>query len=487
MNPSIPNDLQFGESICDDDDCDSFKSALSTPLDLSNSFLSYSKSVPIENISFHNSNFVEESSNDEPEASQDDESHNSNHSIELKCVPKEISSQKIISPSYKESETVNSISFNQDKDCIGLATSLGYQIQSLENNNANKEQKYSVHRVEVDGGIVLVRMLHKSSLIAVVKTKTPRMLSLLHSKQGKVIKELPFTSAIRRMEMNKECLVVLTADAMLHVFVYKNGSIHFVKNISILNENESARMITSKGAATTGAFFDLSTHVVAGKSYLVTKSSHSIGLVTVYSISSNEDGPPEMNEISSFKAHNHSLSRIVIGLSSNISTEHALIATCSLQGTIIRVFHLLTGQKLFELHRGSSSCSIFSLVFNQDNSSLVAYGSKGTIHIFLLSEGNKVGADVDSKNDTMISNILSRVRSKQKVDGENTVKSYAKIRIKGEKPALLSVLSIHRDSENEIVTMCMPSGKLFQYAVESHGKCKPILASNLLLQNQNNN
>lgn len=479
MNSAIPNDLQFGENICDDD-CESFKSALSTALDLSNSFLSYSRSVPIENILFQNSEFVTESSTtDEHEDSKDDESHNSNHSIELKGVPTVILGHKTIS--HKEPETVNSITFNQDKDCIGFATSLGYQIQSLDYNTYD-EQTYSVHRVEVEGGILLLRMLHRSSLIAVVKTKTPRMLSLLHSKQGKVIKELPFTSAIRRMEMNKECLVVLTSDAMLHVFVYRNESIDFVQNIGILDQNESARMITAEGATTPGAFFDLSTHVVSGISYLVTKSCNCIGMVTVHSISSNEDGPPKMNELLSFKAHNHTLSRIVLGLSSNISINDALMATCSLQGTIIRVFHLLTGQKLFELHRGSSSCTIFSLAFNQDNSSLIAYGSKGTNHIFSLSEVNKIGADVDSKN-TMISNILNRVMIRQKVgDGENIVKSYAKIRVKGEKPLLMSVLSVHRDNENEIVTICMPSGKIFQFAVERHGKYKPILASNLLLQ-----
>jgi hypothetical protein len=325
-------------------------------------------------------------------------------------------------------------------------------------------------------------MLHRTSLIAIVQTKTPRKLSLLHSKQGKVIKELPFTSAIRRMEMNKECLVVLTTDAMLHVFVYRNGSIDFVKTINILHENESTRMITAEGSATSCAFFDLSTHVVRGHSYLVTKSCQSIGLVSVYSISCKEDEPPQMNEILSFQAHNHSLSRIAIGLSDKIPIEGALIATCSLQGTIIRVFHLLTGQKLFELHRGSSSCTIYSLAFNQDNSSLVTYSSKGTVHIFSLSEGNKVDVDI-SNRDTMVSNVLNRVLSKQKSDVQNVVKSYAKIRVKGEKPLLSSILSIHRERENETLSICMPSGKIFQYAVESRGTYKPVLATNLLLQN----
>lgn len=478
MNTSIPNDLRFGDS-CNEDDCDSFKSALSTPLDVSNSFRSYSSTVPIESISFHKTEDMNESSIEKHDDSIDYESDESSHGIQLKCAPKVISSQKPMSYFHKESETVNSLAFNQDKDCIAFATSLGYQIQSLDYNT--NEQKYLVHRVEIDGGILLVRMLHRTSLIAIVQTKTPRKLSLLHSKQGKVIKELPFTSAIRRMEMNKECLVVLTADAMLHVFVYRNGSIDFVKNINILNENESARMITAEGSATSCAFFDLSTHVVRGNSCLVTKSCQSIGLVSVYSISCKEDEPPQMNEILSFQAHNHSLSRIAIGLSDKIPIEGALIATCSLQGTIIRVFHLLTGQKLFELHRGSSSCTIYSLTFNQDNSSLVTYSSKGTVHIFSLSEGNKVDVDM-SNRDTMVSNVLNRVLSKQKTDVQNVVKSYAKIRVKGEKPLLSSILSIHREHENETLSICMPSGKIFQYAVESRGTYKPVLATNLLLQ-----
>merc|ERR1740136_446700 len=65
-------------------------------------------------------------------------------------------------------------------------------------------------------------------------------------------------------------LVTLTADGALHIFMFnildvnvtpQNEGITFVQTIPILHSTESARMFTAQSASTSGAFFDLCSHV----------------------------------------------------------------------------------------------------------------------------------------------------------------------------------------------------------------------------------
>lgn len=480
MMQLIPNDLKYSgdESDYDDDfDCDSFKSALSTPLDLSQSISLLSQTIPIENIYLQDSECHSESSeeHDGKSVSKQDTAKMGEYATVIAPMASKEGSTNTNSLSQRNiwpAVTINSLAFNQDRDCIGLALSSGYHIQTMRKNSQNPND-VQIHRGLISDGITLVRLLHRSSLVAIVKTKAPRILSFLHSAHGKVLKNLPFTSAIRRMEINKECLVVLTADAILHVFIYIEGLIDFVKSIPLLHESESARMVSAEGVMSTGALFDLSWHPECGTSYLAVKSFKNVGYITVYNISTTGEGESRIKEKTSFQTHTRSVSRISIGIPNNARFDEALVATCSSQGTLIRVFHLLTGRKLFEFHRGTSICTVFGISFEKDLSRLVVYSSKGTIHVFSMSEINKVDSLAE---ENIMAKVFKQFKWNPKVDRENIVKSFAKIRVKGEKPAALSILQIDEGA----VTLCSPSGKLYEYLIEPDGKYRSILVSHLL-------
>lgn len=91
------------------------------------------------------------------------------------------------------------------------------------------------------------------------------------------------------------------------------------------------------------------------------------------------------------EAHRSPLSCIAL------NSEGTLLATASETGTIIRVFSVPRGQKLFQFRRGTYPSTIYSMSFNLSSTLLCVSSTSDTVHIFRLSgtpgsDGNVVGA-----------------------------------------------------------------------------------------------
>lgn len=70
------------------------------------------------------------------------------------------------------------------------------------------------------------------------------------------------------------------------------------------------------------------------------------------------------------------------------------MATASDKGTVIRVFSVPNGEKVFQFRRGSYSARIFSISFNAVSTLLAVSSDTDTVHIFkLVSRGHKAGAN----------------------------------------------------------------------------------------------
>lgn len=79
------------------------------------------------------------------------------------------------------------------------------------------------------------------------------------------------------------------------------------------------------------------------------------------------------------EAHLASLSCITM------NNDGTRLATASEKGTIIRVFSIPDGQKLFQFRRGSVPSRIYSMSFNSTSTLLCVSSATETIHIFKLS------------------------------------------------------------------------------------------------------
>lgn len=77
-----------------------------------------------------------------------------------------------------------------------------------------------------------------------------------------------------------------------------------------------------------------------------------------------------------------------------LNSEGTLLATASETGTIIRVFALPSGTKLFQFRRGSYPSTIYSMSFNLNSTLLCVSSTTDTVHIFRL--GGPAGGAPDS-------------------------------------------------------------------------------------------
>ncbi|XP_063790191.1 WD repeat domain phosphoinositide-interacting protein 2 isoform X2 [Pseudophryne corroboree] len=106
--------------------------------------------------------------------------------------------------------------------------------------------------------------------------------------------------------------------------------------------------------------------------YLAYPGSASIGEVQVFDT-------VNLRAANMIPAHNSPLAALAFDASGT------KLATASEKGTVIRVFSIPEGQKLFELRRGMKRCvTIFSLAFSMDGNFLSASSNTETVHIFKL-------------------------------------------------------------------------------------------------------
>jgi hypothetical protein len=113
-----------------------------------------------------------------------------------------------------------------------------------------------------------------------------------------------FVSAVRRVDMVRSCMTILTSDGRLHVFDL--NKIHRIQSIYILCPGESLRALsTLPNASLEGSFYALSR--VDDEAWLVCKSTEDVGTLRVF------NGPTMELINPRCKAHDHNVSRIAIG------------------------------------------------------------------------------------------------------------------------------------------------------------------------------
>lgn len=88
----------------------------------------------------------------------------------------------------------------------------------------------------------------------------------------------------------------------------------------------------------------------------------------------------KLEAINVIEAHRSPLACITL------NSEGTLLATSSDKGTIIRVFSVPDGHKLYQFRRGSMPSRIYSMSFNTTSTLLCVSSSTETIHIFKLTQ-----------------------------------------------------------------------------------------------------
>ncbi|XP_077304862.1 WD repeat domain phosphoinositide-interacting protein 2 isoform X1 [Lithobates pipiens] len=240
--------------------------------------------------------------------------------------------------------------FNQDNTSLAVGIKSGYKFFSL--SSVDKlEQIYECTDTE---DVCIVERLFSSSLVAIVSLKAPRKLKVCHFKKGTEICNYSYSNTILAVKLNRQRLIVCLEESLY---------IHNIRDMKVLHTIRE----TPPNPAGLCAL-----SINGDNCYLAYPGSASIGEVQVFDT-------VNLRAANMIPAHDSPLAALAF------DATGTKLATASEKGTVIRVFSIPEGQKLFEFRRGVKRCvTIFSLAFSMDGIFLSASSNTETVHIFKL-------------------------------------------------------------------------------------------------------
>ncbi|RCK60442.1 Autophagy-related protein 18 [Candida viswanathii] len=285
------------------------------------------------------------------------------------------------------SETVNYVTFNQDASCVAIGLTNGYKIFNCQPNFGRCFQYRN------DESIGIVEMLYCTSLLAIVAQgeeigSSPRKLKIINTKTKSTICDLTFPLTVLHVKLTNTRLIVVLEDQiylydittmkLLHTIETSpnlNGlcAISYDDSNSYLAYPSPPKTIThdsllASGINTNGGQNSAQNNIVS-----VSNAPNRIGDVIIFNVNT-------LQPLSVIEAHKSTIASMAF------SNDGSLLSTASDKGTIVRVFDVATGTKLYQFRRGTYPTKIYSLRFSADDKYVLATSSSLTVHIFRLGD-----------------------------------------------------------------------------------------------------
>uniref|UniRef100_A0A8C4ZHF4 WD repeat domain, phosphoinositide interacting 1 n=1 Tax=Gadus morhua TaxID=8049 RepID=A0A8C4ZHF4_GADMO len=235
---------------------------------------------------------------------------------------------------------------------LSMGTKTGYRLFSI----TSVDKMDSIHEGVECPEVYIVERLFSSSLVVVVSLATPRRMNVYHFKKGTEICNYSYSNNILSVRLNRQRLVVCLEESIY---------IHNIKDMKLL------KTLLNTPSNPTGL---CALSVNHGNSYLAYPGSATHGEIIVYDANN-------LSNVTMIPAHDSPLAAVTF------NTSGTKLASASEKGTVIRVFTVPEGHKLFEFRRGMKRyVSISSLSFSADGQFLCASSNTETVHIFKLEQ-----------------------------------------------------------------------------------------------------
>ncbi|KAL6453938.1 LOW QUALITY PROTEIN: ATG18 Autophagy-related protein 18 [Candida maltosa Xu316] len=282
------------------------------------------------------------------------------------------------------SGSVNYATFNQDASCIAVGLSNGYKIFNCQPNFGRCFQ------FKNDESVGIVEMLYCTSLLAIVAKgeeigSSPRKLKIINTKNKSTICDLIFPSTILQVRLTNTRLIVVLEDQIYLYDITSMKLLHTIETspntaglcgISYDKENtypSPPKTITHDSLLVSGINTNGGQNSIQNNIASVSNSPNRIGDVIIFNVNT-------LQPISVIEAHKSTIAAM------SFSNDGSLLATASDKGTIVRIFEVATGAKLYQFRRGTYPTKIYSLRFSADDRYVLATSSSLTVHIFRLGE-----------------------------------------------------------------------------------------------------
>ncbi|RAL00931.1 phosphoinositide binding protein ATG18 [Aspergillus ibericus CBS 121593] len=263
---------------------------------------------------------------------------------------------------------MNFVTFNQDYSYLAVATSKGFRIFTTDPFAKSYETK--------EGNIAIIEMLFSTSLVALILS--PRRLQITNTKRQSTICELTFPTTVLAVKLNRKRLVIVLED---QIYLY---DIQTMKLLYTIETSPNPNAICALSPSSDNCYLAYPLPQKAPPSSF-TPPAHAPPGTTHVSPTSGEVlifDTLKLEAINVIEAHRSPLACITL------NSDGTLIATASDKGTIIRVFSVPDGHKLYQFRRGSIPSRIYSMSFNTTSTLLCVSSSTETIHLFKLSQQN---------------------------------------------------------------------------------------------------
>lgn len=143
---------------------------------------------------------------------------------------------------------------------------------------------------------------------------------------------------------------------------------NYTNNKPLLNENAGNRNSNGKEV-----FYSSSNNGITTVGSNTVDNNTKTGDIIIFDLD-------KLQPVLVIEAHKNNIAALAL------SSDGTLLATASEKGTIVRVFSVESGIKLYQFRRGTYQTKIFSMSFSSDNRFLVVSCSSKTVHIFMLGE-----------------------------------------------------------------------------------------------------
>ena len=232
-----------------------------------------------------------------------------------------------------------------------MGTNTGYKLYAL--NSSDSLDCIFESRVEE---VFIAERLFSSSLVAVVAKSAPRKLRVCHFKKGTEICNYSYTGRILSVKMNRSRLVVCLEESLF---------IHNIRDMKVLH---TIRETPPNRAGLCALSND------SDRCYLAYPGHSSVGELQIFDAAN-------LSARRMIPAHTSQLAAVAF------SPNGAKVATASEKGTVLRVFSVSDGSKLYELRRGlKRTAQIYSLSFSPDGNYLACSSNTETVHVFKLED-----------------------------------------------------------------------------------------------------
>ncbi|KAM9296817.1 WD repeat domain phosphoinositide-interacting protein 1 isoform 1-T1 [Gastrophryne carolinensis] len=324
----------------------------------------------------------------------------------------------------------------------------GYRLFSL----GSVEQLDLVHESYDLPEVYIAERLFSSSLVVVVSHSKPRQMNVFHFKKGTEICNYNYSGNILSIRLNRQRLVVCLEEA---IYIHNIKDMKLLKTLLDTPPNPSGLCALS---------------INHSNSYLAHPGSATTGEIAVYDANM-------LKTECTIPAHDSPLAAIAF------SPTGTKLASASEKGTVIRVFSIPDGQKLYEFRRGMKRyVSISSLAFSMDSQFLCVSSNTETVHIFRLENLPERSEEPSSWSGYMGKMFMaaSNYLPAQVSDMMNQDRAFATVRLSfsGYKNActLVTIQKLPR------LLVASSSGHLYIYNLDPQdgGECVLIKKHNLL-------